>query len=93
MIWQGYLNFDQTSGYQFSIASDDGSMLYIDNQVVVNNDGDHGMEEKTGLAFLQRGWHSVKIVFFNSGGGTGLEVKYGPVGGVMQEIPAGMMGH
>ena len=93
MIWQGYLNFDQTSGYQFSTASDDGSMLYIDNQVVVNNDGDHGMEEKTGLAFLQRGWHSVKIVFFNSGGATGLEVKYGPVGGVMQEIPAGMMAH
>jgi alpha-L-fucosidase len=93
MVWQGYINIDQTGGYEFSTSSDDGSVLYIDGQVLVNNGGEHGMSEKRNKAFLQRGWHSLKVVYFNSGGGVGLEVKYGPIGGSMQGIPAVMLAH
>ncbi len=35
-----------TGEYSFYTASDDGSRLYIDEQLVVNNDGLHGMVEK-----------------------------------------------
>jgi hypothetical protein len=93
LVWQGYLNFDQTAGYTFSTSSDDGSRLYIDGQLVVNNDGDHGLTTKTGSAFLQRGWHSVKVVYYNSGGGGAMEVKFGLIGGEMMPIPASMMAH
>jgi alpha-L-fucosidase len=93
MVWQGYINIEQTGGYQFATNSDDGSMLYIDGQVVVNNDGAHGMTEKTGLTFLQRGWHAFKVTFYNAGGDTGLQVKYGPVGGALTDIPASVLAH
>lgn len=93
IVWQGYLQLDQTTGYDFQLASDDGSMLYIDNQLIINNDGDHGSEEKNGRAFLQRGWHAIKVVYFNSGGTADLKVRFAPVGEPLQEIPAGIMGH
>jgi alpha-L-fucosidase len=93
MLWQGYINIDQTGGYVFSTNSDDGSKLYIDGQVVVDNDGDHGMKEKRGTAFLQRGWHSIKVVYFNSSGNGGLDVKMGKVGESLQEISVGALAH
>jgi alpha-L-fucosidase len=93
MVWQGYINVEQTGGYQFATNSDDGSALYIDGQMIVNNDGTHGMTEKTGLAMLQRGWHSIKVSFYNAGGNTGLEVKFGPVGGTMSELTGSSLAH
>jgi alpha-L-fucosidase len=91
MAWSGYLKIPQSGGYQFWTESDDGSILYLDNEIVVDNDGDHGMEEKTGLAYLHQGWHKFKLVYFNSGGGSGLKVWYAPLGKEKQPLPA--MGH
>jgi alpha-L-fucosidase len=93
MIWRGYLDIPETGGYQFWTESDDGSVLTIDGEMVVNNDGNHGMEEKSGLAYLQKGWHAVRIVYFNSGGGYGMKVRYARIGEEKREIDAGMLGH
>lgn len=93
MIWNGYLQVPQTGGYQFWTESDDGSVLYLDNDIVVDNDGDHGFEEKSGLAYLQQGWHKFKLVYFNSGGGSGLKVWYAPLGKEKQSLLAGNLGH
>lgn len=94
MIWKGYLYADQTGGYKFSTESDDGSLLYLDGALIVHNDGDHGMQERTGYAYLQQGFHAIKIVYFNSGGAAGLKVKYGKVPEEqLTEIPAAMLGH
>jgi alpha-L-fucosidase len=93
MIWKGYLSVPQTGGYQFYTESDDGSMLYLDGNLIVNNDGEHGMEEKSGIAHLQKGWHSIKIVYFNSGGGSDIKVSYAPLGAEKRDISDEMMGH
>jgi alpha-L-fucosidase len=93
MIWKGYFNASETGGYQFWTESDDGSVLILDNQVIVENGGDHGMEEKTGRAYLQKGWHSLKVVYYNAGGGYGLRVKYAPLGGEKQDLPAEILAH
>jgi hypothetical protein len=65
----------------------------LDNQVIVENGGDHGMEEKTGRAYLQKGWHSLKVVYYNAGGGYGLRVKYAPLDGKKQDLPAEVLAH
>jgi alpha-L-fucosidase len=93
MMWNGYLQIPQTGGYQFWTESDDGSVLYIDSEIVVDNDGDHGMEEKSGLAYLQQGWHKFKLVYFNSAGAGDLKVWYAPLGKEKQVIPASALGH
>jgi len=93
MIWNGYLKIPKSGGYQFWTESNDGSVLLVDNKVVVDNDGDHGMVEKSGLANLQQGWHRFKLVYFNSGGGGGLKIWYAPMGKEKAAIPESALGH
>lgn len=54
-----------TSGsYKFRILSDDGSILTIDNQVVINHDGQHPPSSKDGTVQLTQGMHELKVVYF-----------------------------
>ena len=92
MVWQGHLNTPQTGGYEFWTDSDDGSILTLDGQTIVNNGGEHGMTEKSGLAFLEKGWHTFQLVYYNSAGGGGLKVWYAPVGGPKKAIEGSMVG-
>ena len=93
MVWKGYVYIPQTSGFQFFLESDDGSQLYLDKQLVVDNDGDHGMAEQSGYAYLQQGWHQMRLLYFNSGGAAGLRVSYAPVGGTKTPLPAQALAH
>ena len=74
--------------YTFYTTSDDGSTLYVDNQLVVNNDGDHGVQERSGSVSLAKGKHTLKIEYFNGGGGYYLDAKYKGPGFGKQIIPA-----
>ena len=93
MIWKGYIYIPQTYGHQFFLESDDGSQLLLDGQLVVDNGGDHGMVEASGYANLQQGWHQLQLLYFNSGGASGLKVSFAPVGGARQPVPAQALAH
>lgn len=93
MIWKGFVQIPTTGGYEFWTSSDDGSVLSIDGEVIVNNDGDHGTVEKSGIAHLQKGWHTIRIVYFNSGGDASLKVQYAPLGDSKRGFDAKMFGH
>lgn len=60
--------------YTFHLASDDGSKLYIADQLVVDNDGNHGVITKTGSIELEEGLHPVRTEWYNGGGGYWLGV-------------------
>ena len=92
-VWQGYLGVAVTGGYQFWTESDDGSVLTIDHQMIVNNSGNHGMEEQSGRAYLQNGWHVFQLNYENTGGPGDLQVHYAPIGGARKSIPASMLAH
>ena len=91
--FSGYLKIDKDGMYSFYTDSDDGSKLFIDEEEVVNNDGDHGATEKTGKAALKKGFHKISVVYFDSGGGNSLKVSYQPAGGSKKEIPASILYH
>lgn len=59
--WEGAIFIPQSGEYQFTLASDDGSSLFIDNQLVIDNGGFHGLQEKTGQLYLERGFHPINI--------------------------------
>jgi hypothetical protein len=50
--------------YTFSLLSDDGSKLYIDDQVVIDNDGLHPPLEKSGMVDLASGLHRMRVSYF-----------------------------
>lgn len=50
--------------YAFRLSSDDGSQLWIGGSMVINHDGLHGAEAKTGVATLTAGAHPFQVKFF-----------------------------
>ena len=87
LVWQAYLTVDQAGEYTFSTNSDDGSMLYIGEKLVVNNDGTHGNATKSGKIRLASGRHPIRVTYFNKGGPFGLSVEYDGPGVKKQPIP------
>jgi hypothetical protein len=55
---------DKPGLYGFVLLSDDGSKLYIDDQVVIDNDGLHSAMEQSGEANLAPGIHRIQISYF-----------------------------
>jgi alpha-L-fucosidase len=79
--------------WTFATSSDDGSRLLVDGHLVVDNDGPHGMRERSGEIGLRAGWHALELQWFNGGGGAGLEVRWSGPGVARQPIPAERLGH
>ncbi len=74
-LWfSGYLEIDNPRTYTFYTESDDGSWLIINNKIVVDNDGIHAPETKTGKIHLDKGRHLFEIKYFEGNFGELLEV-------------------
>ena len=72
LLFDGYLKIEKDGIYHFTTRSDDGSILYIDDTEVVNNDGDHGSVEAAGKAALKKGFHKIKVAYYDGSGGNEL---------------------
>lgn len=75
-VFVGLVDAPQTGLYNFYINSDDGSRLFVGDTLLVDNDGLHGMVEKSGEIGLKTGLHLIRVDFFERGGGAGLIVSY-----------------
>ncbi|MBF4470877.1 alkaline phosphatase family protein [Flavobacterium sp. HJJ] len=82
------IKIDKEEQYGFFTRSDDGSILKISNEVVVNNDGDHGVKEKGGAITLKPGTYTLEVIWFNGGGSGWLDVYYQTASVPKQIIPA-----
>ena len=84
--FEGYVNVEADSFYRFAIESDDGSVLRIDDEVVIDNDGDHGPRLVTGHVPLRRGLHKISLRYFQSEGGATLSVGWAAADGELQPL-------
>ncbi len=75
-MFEGYIELKDDEVYTFFTESDDGSQLFIDNKLVVDNDGLHGLETQSGSIALKKGYHKIKITYFENAGGDDLKVSY-----------------
>jgi len=60
--------------YEFGISSDDGSLLWVSDSLMVNNDGVHGGGLVYGLVALRAGLHPLKVHMFQAKGDRELSV-------------------
>jgi hexosaminidase len=74
VIYNGFIRIDADGLYQFSTRSDDGSVLVIDDQPIVNNDGKHPVAEQGGAVALQKGYHKFTLKYFDIGSVSALKV-------------------
>ena len=85
--FDGCLYIDKENLYTIYLTSDDGSKLFIDNKLVIDNDGAHGMAEKSCIIKLSAGKHKIGIEYFQGEGGEGLKLDYRTQGLPQQIIP------
>ncbi|MFE1025779.1 ricin-type beta-trefoil lectin domain protein [Streptomyces sp. NPDC058818] len=76
----GNLDAAQAGSYTFRLTSDDGSRLWIDDQLVVDHDGLHGPEPKDATVDLTAGYHSLRIEHFERDGGQQVTLAWKPPG-------------
>jgi hypothetical protein len=70
------LTVPTTGTYTFRLRSDDGSELFIDDELVIDHDGLHGAEDMDGDKELTAGMHALRINFFEAGGGQELRLSW-----------------
>ena len=69
IVFRGYIDVPEKGIHTFALASNDGSVLRIGDRVVIDNDGEHPLLEKTGQAALSAGLHPLELRFFDYNGG------------------------
>lgn len=62
------LNVPKEGRYTFYLISDDGSKLFIDGELVINNDGLHGRRWRRGRIELTDGTHDIEVQYFEKTG-------------------------
>jgi putative heme-binding domain-containing protein len=88
----GSIHVPKDGAWTFYTSSDDGSRLYLDGRLVVDNDGWHGMTEKSGTVDLKAGLHSIAVTYFDQGGDDGLVVSWQGPGVPKEKVPGRVLG-
>lgn len=87
-LFTGVVNVPASGKWTFFSESDDGSRVYVDDILVVNNDGLHPMVEKGNSVDLAKGSHTIRVEFFNGDGPGGLVLRWAGPNVAKQAIPA-----
>jgi autotransporter-associated beta strand protein len=95
--WYGHILIPGTGSapvpINFATTSDDGSMLYIDGNAVVDNNNFQGATLATGMADLTPGLHTIDIEYYQGYGGASMDVEWDPTGGTnFVDIPNSAFG-
>ncbi|HZY26226.1 MAG TPA: FN3 associated domain-containing protein, partial [Bacteroidales bacterium] len=88
MVFEGYILIPSDGVYGLYVNSDDGSKLIIDATEPVFNDGIHGMREEGQSYPLAKGYHKLRIEYFQQVGGKGLEFLVEAPGEKKEIVPA-----
>jgi hypothetical protein len=92
-VYTGWIDIPTTGFWTLSLMSDDGSKLWIGNDLVVNNDGLHGMVTASGTRALAAGKHALRVEFFEAGGGAGLSMWWTGPGQGSDIVPPSRLFH
>jgi hypothetical protein len=88
LLISGLIKAPQDGVYEFNLGSDDGSKLWIDGKLAVDNGGVHSLSGKSASVALAAGYHTVQIGYFNKTGGLGLRLAWSLAGDSPAPVPA-----
>lgn len=90
---KGFIHIDKEQEVSFRLWSDDGSKLYIHDDLVIDHDGLHGTSMRQVKMKLSEGYHPFKIEFFQGSGGKFLSLNYKLEGKNWQVVPSAVITH
>jgi hypothetical protein len=87
--FRGFIQITTGGNYTFYTSSDDGSQLFVDGSLVVDNDGLHALTEVSGQTTLGAGYHTIAITMFEEAGGEILDVSWAGPDTADARVPLG----
>merc|ERR1712150_81712 len=86
-LYEGFIAFPLDTSTELCIVSDDGSKLYIDGVLSIDNDGLHSDVRRCGT-FSLSGDHKITIEFFEKGGHATMIFEWKLAGSSRTVVPA-----
>lgn len=75
-VFDGFIKIPKDGQYKVHLNSNDGSILKLDGELLIENDGQHGSYEVSAPVSLEAGFHSIQIKYFQTGGGKDLKLSW-----------------
>jgi predicted alpha/beta superfamily hydrolase len=76
-LFEGYLEVVTDGYYIFGLSSDDGAKLFLDDRLILDNDGLHAASEtKSFVLPLQKGFYPFRLELFQKEGDCALNLVY-----------------
>ncbi|HXG60019.1 MAG TPA: PA14 domain-containing protein [Planctomycetota bacterium] len=77
VAWTGFLRINTGGNYTFNARSDDGVRLWIDGNLIVDSWVDQGPTDHfSGAVALTAGAHTIRLEFYENGGGEECRLSY-----------------
>ncbi len=93
LVFRGWLSTPADGVYAFECSSDDGARVWIGDELVVDNDGLHGLRARRGELGLAAGYHPLRVEYFNASGASALELRWRGPGFELAALPASALAH
>ena len=90
---EGYLKVPETGVYTFWLEANDGAVLYLNGKLIIDNDGGHRAQVLDSKIGLKKGWHPIKVDYFQQGLAKSLKLKWEGPGIANREVEAGDLFH
>jgi len=74
-LFEGYIYLEPSLEEMICVTSDDGSKLYLNDTLVIDNDGLHGMQKKC-ASIPTEGVYKLDLEYFENGGSSGLTLAF-----------------
>lgn len=89
--WTGRLRVPESGRYVIFLASDDGSRLYLDGRLLIDNGGVHPYREAAATLELEAGLHEIRVEYFDNEGIAACELSWKGPGFIRTVIPPGAL--
>lgn len=74
IIFEGLIQIEIPGIHTFYSSANDGSWLYIDEKLIVENSGDNHTRRQSGEVMLEKGKFPIKVVYYENSGTEALDV-------------------
>jgi hypothetical protein len=91
--FKGYIRIPADGLYTFYLTTNDGGRFYIDDNLLINNDGLHPLTEIYRPVAMKAGLHPINVKYFQEGGTNGLVVSWQGPGIKKEQIPGSVLFH
>ena len=91
--YKGYIKIPKDGLYTFYLESNDGAVFYMDNKMIIDNGKPHRAQESFGKIGLKKGYHKIKLDYFQMGLAKSLILQWEGPEVIKEEVPASALFH